>query len=159
MASLHVLIVDDEPAVREVLAAVVGSAGYSVDEAASVADAAAKLGRDDVDVALCDIKMPDGNGIELVRSSRGSGIDTTFIMVTAFASLETAVEALRAGAFDYVTKPVHEETLLHRLSQIEVLRGLRDENLALRRVVSESAPKLYRFTSAAMVEVERLVEW
>ena len=108
-------------------------------------------------VALCDIKMPDGNGVDLVRDSRASGIDTTFIMVTAFASLETAVEALRAGAFDYMIKPVRSEEVLHRLAQIEALKGLRDENAALRKVVRESAPKLYPFTSPAMLEVERLV--
>ena len=157
MSHLHVLVVDDEPAVRQLLAEAVGKAGYSVDQAANATEAAAKLARGDIDVALCDIKMPDGDGIDLVRNSRASGIDTTFIMVTAFASLETAVDALRAGAFDYITKPVHNEEVLHRLSQIDALRGLREENKALRKAVRESAPKLYRFTSPGMLEVERLV--
>lgn len=157
MSSLHVLVIDDEPALRQVLAGAVAKAGYSVDQAASAMEAAAKLERGDVDVALCDIKMPDGSGIDLLRNSRTSGIDTTFIMVTGFASLETAVEALRAGAFDYVIKPVHNVQMLHRLRQIETMRGLRDENTTLRRVVSEGAPKLYRFTSPEMLEVERLM--
>ncbi len=156
MSSLHVLVVDDEPALRQILAAAVTKAGYSVDQASGVAEAAAKLARGDIDVALCDIKMPDGNGIDLVRNSRAAGIDTTFIMVTGFASLETAVEALRAGASDYITKPVHYEEVLHRLSQIDALRGLREENTVLRKAVNESAPKLYRFTSPEMLEVERL---
>lgn len=157
MSSLHVLVVDDEPALRQILAAAVTKAGYSVDQASGVAEAAAKLARGDIDVALCDIKMNDGNGIDLVRNSRAAGIETTFIMVTGFASLETAVEALRAGASDYITKPVHYEEVLHRLSQIDALRGLREENKALRKAVSDSAPKLYRFTSPGMLEVERLV--
>ncbi len=157
MAFLHVLVIDDELAVRQVLAAAVSKGGYSVDQAATVAEAAAKLARGDVDVALCDLKMPDGNGIDLLRDSRVSGIDTTFIMVTGFASLETAVDALRAGAFDYMIKPVHNEEVLHRLSQIEALRGLRQENVVLRKVVSESAPKRYRFTTPARLEAERLV--
>ena len=157
MAFMHVLVIDDEPAVRQVLAAAVKKCGYSVDQAATAAEAAAKLARGDVDVALCDLKMPDGNGIDLVRNSRAAGIDTAFIMVTGFASLETAVEALRAGAFDYIIKPAHNEEVLHRLSQIEAIRGLREENVALRKVVSDSAPKRYRFTSPAMLEVERLV--
>jgi len=156
MPSLHVLVVDDEPALRQILAAAVSKAGYSVDQASSVTEAAAKLARGDVDVSLCDIKMPDGNGIDLVRSSRAAGIETTFIMVTGFASLETAVEALRAGASDYITKPVRYEEVIHRLSQIEALRGLREENRVLRKVVSDSAPKLYHFTSPGMLEVERL---
>jgi len=157
MPGLHILVIDDEPALRQILAGAVAKAGYSVDQAASATEAAAKLVRGDVDVALCDIKMPDGSGIDLLHNSRTSGIDTTFIMVTGFASLETAVEALRAGAFDYVIKPVHNEEMLHRLKQLEAVRGLRDENTTLRRVVRESAPKLYRFTSPEMLEVERLM--
>ena len=135
MSNLHVLVIDDELALRQILAGVVAKAGYSVGQAASAAEAAAKLARGDVDVALCDINLPDGNGIDLVRNSRASGIETEFIMVTGFASLETAVEALRAGASDYVIKPVHNEEILHRLGQIEALRGLREENTILRRVV------------------------
>ena len=157
MSNLHVLVIDDELALRQILAGVVAKAGYSVGQAASAAEAAAKLARGDVDVALCDINLPDGNGIDLVRNSRASGIETEFIMVTGFASLETAVEALRAGASDYVIKPVHNEEILHRLGQIEALRGLREENTILRRVVKESAPKLYRFDSPEMLAVERLV--
>jgi two-component system response regulator AtoC len=157
MTSLHVLVVDDEPALRQILAAAVSKAGYTVDQASGFTEAAAKLARGDFDVSLCDIKMPDGNGIDLVRNCRAAGIETTFIMVTGFASVETAVEALRAGASDYITKPVRYEEVVHRLSQIDALRGLREENKVLRKAVSDSAPKLYRFTSPAMLEVERLV--
>ncbi len=157
MSSLHVLVVDDEPALRQILSAAVSKAGYSVDQASGVAEAAAKLARGDVDVSLCDIKMPDGSGIDLVRNSRAAGIETTFIMVTGFASVETAVEALRAGASDYITKPVRYEEVVHRLSQIDAMRGLREENKVLRKAVSEHAPKLYRFASPGMLEVERLV--
>lgn len=157
MSSLHVLVVDDEPAVRQLLAEAVTKAGYSVDQAANAAEAAAKLARGDVDVALCDIKMPDGDGIDLVRNSRASGVDTTFIMVTAFASMETAIEALRAGASDYIIKPVRNEEILHRLSQIDALHGLQEENRVLRKTIGASAPKLYRFTSPGMLEIERLV--
>jgi len=158
MPSLHVLVVDDELAVRQILATAVANAGYSVDQASTAAEAAAKLVRGDVDVALCDIKMPDGNGLDVLRNCRASGIDTIFIMVTAFASIETAIEAIRAGATDYIIKPVHNEEILHRLSQIDSMSGLREENRALRRTVSEIAPRLYRFTSPGMLEVERLVD-
>lgn len=156
MSSLRVLVIDDEPAVRQIMAANIKQAGYDVDQAGSAAEAAAKLVRGDVDVALCDIQMPDGNGIDLVKTTRASGIDTTFIMVTAFASMETAIEALRAGAVDYITKPFRTEELLHRLSQIVALRALRKENTALRKAVSENARRLYRCTSPSMLEVERL---
>jgi DNA-binding NtrC family response regulator len=152
---MHILVIDDEPAIRQILAATVKKAGYSVDTAASAAEGAAKLVRGDVDVALCDIHMPDGNGLDLVRSLRDSGGDTQFIMVTAFASVETAVEALKAGATDYIIKPVNGEELLYRLSQIGAMRGLKQENTALRKLVGEG--RYYRFQSPAMLDVERLV--
>ena len=157
MSSIHVLVVDDELALREILGAAVAKAGYSVDLAASVKEAAGKLARGDVDVALCDIKLPDGNGIDLVREALASGIDTAFVMVTAYGSMETAVEALRAGASDYIVKPVRNEELLHRVAQIAAVRGLRDENRVLRKAVSEISGGRYQWESALMREVERMV--
>lgn len=157
MNPLRVLVIDDEPAVRQIIAEHVKRAGYNVDQAGGAAEAASKLVRGDVDIALCDIQMPDGNGLDLVKSIRESGIDTTFVMVTAFATMETAIEALRAGATDFITKPLRTEELLHRLSQVASLRSLYKENLVLRKVVTESAPKLFRFGSASMLEVDRLM--
>ena len=157
MNSLRVLVIDDEPAVRQIIATHVKQAGYNVDQAGGAAEATAKLVRGDIDIALCDVQMPDGNGIDLVKSFRDSGIDTNFIMVTAFASMETAIDALRAGAADFITKPLRTEELLHRLSQVASLRSLHKENSVLRRVVQETAPKLFQFGSAAMLEVDRLV--
>jgi len=153
---MHVLVIDDEAAIRQILAAAVSKAGHSVDTAATVREASSKLVRGDVDIALCDIKMPDGNGVELVRSFKGSGIDTHFIMVTAFASMETAVEALRAGATDYIVKPVRTEELLHRMEQIGSMRGLKAENQALRQLVAGDRG-VFHFSAQSMVEMERLV--
>lgn len=154
---MHVLVIDDEAAVRQILAETVALGGYTVDEARNATEAAAKLVRGDVDLALCDIKMPDGNGVDLMRSIKGSGIETTFVMVTAFASMETAIEALRAGAADYIIKPVNNEELMHRLGQIAAMRGLRDENQVLRKVVREQSSPLFRFESGPMAEIDRLV--
>lgn len=153
---MHVLVIDDEAAIRQILAATLSRAGHSVDTAENVREASSKLVRGDVDVALCDIKMPDGNGVDLVRSFKGSGIDTHFIMVTAFASMETAVEALRAGATDYMVKPVRNEELLHRVAQIDSMRGLKAENQALRQFVAGERA-VFHFNSPSMVVMERLV--
>ncbi len=155
---MHILIIDDEAAIRQILSALVSRAGYSVDLATTVAEATAKLVRGDVDVALCDVRLPDGDGIELVRGFKtaGAAIDTQFIMVTAFGSMETAVEALRAGATDYITKPMHSEELLHRLSQIEAMLGLRAENKALRSLVSGGRGR-YTFSSPSMQHVDRMM--
>jgi two-component system response regulator AtoC len=153
---MHVLIIDDEAALRQILLAIVIRAGYTADTAECVREAAGKLVRGDVDVALCDIRMPDGDGVELVRSMRSAGIDTQFIMVTAFASMETAVDALRAGASDYMLKPINNEDLLHRLAKIDALRGLKAENRALRRLVG-GEQGVFHFDAPKMAEVERLV--
>ena len=156
MTALHVLVIDDEPAARQVLTAAVSKAGYSVDAAADIAEAKAKLADGDVDVALCDIQLPDGNGIDLLKHSRTLGLETVFVMVTAFASAETAVEALRSGAFDYIIKPVRHAEVLHRLSQINAMRGLREANKSLREAAHASKP-LLAFSSGAMRNVDRLV--
>lgn len=154
---MHVLIIDDELALRQIISATVRRAGYSVDTAGGVKDAAAKLVRGDFDVAICDIRMQDGDGVELVRSMRSSGVGTLFIMVTAFASVQTAVEALRAGAMDYMVKPVDSEELLYRLRQAQTLLGLKAENVALRKFVSaERDNTRFKFGSAPMLAVERL---
>ncbi len=154
---MHVLIVDDELALRQIISATVRRAGYSVDVASGVKEAAAKLVRGDFDVAVCDIRMQDGDGVDLVRSMKASGLPTLFIMVTAFASVQTAVEALRAGAMDYMVKPVDSEELLYRLRQAQTLLGLKAENVALRKLVSgERDNSRFQFTSAAMQAVERL---
>ena len=153
---MNVLVIDDEAAVRQIVADIVRHAGYAVDTASGAAEGASKLVRGGVDVALCDIRMPDGDGITLLRNCRDSGIDTVFIMVTAFGSMETAVEALRAGAHDFVAKPVNREELLHRLAQVEAMRGLREENRALRKSVGGPGANRFTFSSPAMLQVERL---
>ena len=154
---MHVLVIDDEPAIRMILSAAVKKAGYTVDVASNVTEAAARLVRGDVDLALCDIHMPDGSGLDLVKSIRDSGIETQFIMVTAFASVETAVQALKAGASDYIIKPVNSEELRHRLDQIASIRGLRDENRALKKLVAGTPPRYFGWVSPAMQDVERLL--
>jgi two-component system response regulator AtoC len=156
MSTLRILVIDDEAAAREVLAEVLSKAGYAVETAADAGAATMRLARDDVDVALCDMHLPDGNGIDLLRQSRAAGQETTFVMVTGFASVETAVEALRAGAYDYIIKPVRHSEVLHRLQQIEAMNKLRDENRALKKAARDRKP-LYRCTSAAMRRIDRLV--
>ncbi len=157
MPELNVLVVDDEPAVRQVLAAAIGKAGYSVEAVGSAAEALARLDKAPYDVVLSDVFMPVTDGIELIRQARAKGHSATFIMVTAFASVDSAIDAIKAGAWDYITKPVRNEEILHRLEQIDALRGLREENRALRSMVLGSAKSAFQFSSPAMQAVERLV--
>ncbi len=157
MPELNVLDVDDEPAIRQVLSAAIAKAGYSVDVAASAAQALAKMEAATFDVVLSDIFMPVMDGIELLKLARTRGHAATFIMVTAFASVDSAIDAIKAGAWDYITKPVRNEEIVHRLVQIDALRGLREENRALRSLVLGDGKKVFAFTSPAMQAIERLV--
>ncbi len=157
MKSLVVLVIDDEPAIRQILAAYLTKAGHFVSQAANGTDAFERLSKGDVDVALCDIQMPGITGIELVRRTRAAGIDTNFIMMTAYASVDTAIEAIQAGAADYMIKPLRNEEIMHRLVKVGDLRGLRDENRVLRRLVQGKKEDMFGFGSPAMQQVERLI--
>jgi CheY-like chemotaxis protein len=157
MPDLNVLVVDDEPAVRQVLAAAIGKAGYAVESAASASEALARLDKTPFDVVLSDVFMPVTDGIELLKQARARGHAATFIMVTAFASVDSAIDAIKAGAWDYITKPVRNEEILHRLEQIEAMQGLREENRALRTLVMGGPQPAFQFASPAMQAIDRLV--
>jgi two-component system, NtrC family, response regulator AtoC len=156
MTSLQLLIVDDEPAIRQVVASLLRKAGYSVDQAVDGESALERLSKGDVDIALCDIKLPGISGIELLREVRTANIDTAFIMMTAFASVDTAIEAIKAGAADYMIKPLNNDELLHRLTKVGDLRGLSAENRVLRRLVLGANKEVFGFNSPAMREMEHM---
>jgi len=157
MPGLQILVIDDEPALRQVLATALTKAGYAVASAADAEQASARLVQGDVDVALCDMCMPGTDGLGLMRQTRAAGIDTTFIMMTAFASVDTAIEAIKAGAHDYMIKPLRNDEVLHRIAQAAAVRGLRDENRTLRKVVLGTREDRYRFAAPSMLAVDRLV--
>lgn len=156
MKSLQLLVVDDEPAIRQILVAQLRKAGYEVEQASDGETALERLGQGDIDIALCDIKLPGKSGIDILREVRTSGLDTAFIMMTAFASVDTAIEAIKAGATDYMIKPLNHEELLHRLNKVADLRGLKAENRVLRRLVMSSHDGVFSFNSPAMREIEHL---
>ena len=130
---MRILVIDDEPAIRLVVAAPLRRAGYEVEMAGGGHEALARLARGDIALALCDMSMPDMDGIEVLRQARAAGRDASFVMMTAFSAIETAVEALQAGASDYLVKPVRSAELLHKLAQIAELRTLRSELAVLRQ--------------------------
>ena len=106
MTSPRILVVDDEADLRELLEITLLKMGLDVDCAESLAAARACLGRADYALVLTDMRLPDGMGIELVREVTASCKNIPIAVITAFGSAENAVAALKAGAFDYLTKPV-----------------------------------------------------
>lgn len=157
MKFMKVIVIDDEPAIRQILAANLVKAGYDVLQAQSGLEAFALLSKGDIHVAICDIRMPGIDGIELVRRVQAAGFDTNFIMMTAFGSMDTAIEAIKAGASDYMVKPVRKEEVLHRLVKIQDMRDLRAENRALRNMVKGLREDIFPFTSPEMRVIDRLV--
>jgi two-component system response regulator PilR (NtrC family) len=106
-----VLIVDDEPNITEVLEMALRDQGMEVLKTGSGREALDVLKEHNVDVAISDIRMPDFSGVDLLREARQIAPETVFIMITAFASTETAIEALQHGAYDYLTKPFKMDEL------------------------------------------------
>jgi len=157
MRSLQILIIDDEPAIRQILSNAASNAGHSVAVAANGEEALERLGKGDIDVAVCDIRMPDITGIEVVEKARSQHIDTIFLLMTAFASVDTAIEAIRAGAYDYMIKPLRNEDFLNRLERLADVIHLKSENRVLRELVKTQSSDTYAMVSPAMQQVERLI--
>ena len=153
-----ILIVDDEFSVRDSLEAWFTKDGYRTGSAAD-ATAALRLMQDaSWDVVLLDIKMPGMDGLELQRRITAIDPDMVVIMITAFASVETAVRALKEGAFDYVTKPIDPDELSHLVRRGVEQRRLKSENVQLREQVEELiAPSHIVGESARMQAVLDLV--
>ncbi len=132
----RVLVVDDERSMRELLSIVLRRDGYDVLVAEDGADALELLGRERVDILITDIRMPTMNGVELLREAKRIAPDIIAIVMTAFASTETAVEALRLGAADYVNKsPAAAAELRLRVGRELERKRLQQENLLLKKTL------------------------
>jgi DNA-binding NtrC family response regulator len=143
-----ILIVDDEPHIRGHLATYVRSLGHAVTEATDAATALAAIAHAPLDVVVSDVRMPGMDGMSLLRESKRRAPDTVVVLMTAYATVPQAVEAMRAGAYDYLVKPFgleQVELLLTRALEIQVLRR---ENRSLRQAIDE--PILLQSASPAM---------
>lgn len=105
-SSLRVLVIDDEPDIRELLELTLIKMGLDVATAASVGAAKLSLNNQPFDLALTDMRLPDGEGIEVVRHIAEQGLDVPIAVITAYGNTDNAVQAMKAGAFDYLQKPV-----------------------------------------------------
>lgn len=128
-----ILIVDDEPIKRSILEDELRAAGYSVTTAANPLEAEPVLGKTAFDVVLTDIRMPGQDGLSFLRDLKKEQPDQPVIVMTAYGTVETAVEAMKLGAFDYIQKPFTSEELLLKLNKLLQYRHLASENEALRR--------------------------
>lgn len=154
----RILVVDDEASMRELLVIMLRREGYDVVAVGSRAAAAAALARGPVDMIITDVKLPDGDGIEILRHVKAASPDTIVVVMTAFGSTEMAVAAMKLGARDYLTKPFDVEELKIVISNAMQVQLLQQENLLLRSEF-QSQHGLESITGAApaMLEVFKMV--
>src|SRR5438552_2835686 len=135
-----VLVVDDEPDIRELLGLTLVKMGLDVESVGSIAEAKERLKSDRYDLCLTDMRLADGEGLELVRHIAGLGVDLPVAVITAHGSTENAVAALKAGAFDYVSKPVGLEQLRALVKSALSLPDSAAAPAKGQRLLGESAP-------------------
>jgi DNA-binding NtrC family response regulator len=158
-AGIRILIVDDEPATVEVCAHALRSIeAAEIVVQASGRDALARIGDGGVDLLITDLRMPDLNGLELMKLAHERDADLPVVILTGFPSVETAVEGLKAGARDYLTKPFHPEELLRTVEQVlDHRRPGREERALSEQGGEEGAIDGLLGKSAAMQEVFKAI--
>jgi len=155
----NILIIDDEKSLLDLLSVVFKKEGYGVRTALSAAKAFETVDREDIDLVVTDIKMPETDGMDVLKHVRETRPDVPVVMITAYGSVQQAVEALKAGALDYVVKPFDVEELKIIVARGLAERRLRQENVRLKRDLKER----YSFEnmigkSRSMQEIYTLIE-
>jgi two-component system NtrC family response regulator len=134
----QILVVDDEPTQLELIGGFLKKQGFATVLAASAKKALEIFRAEPIDLVLTDQRMPDMSGLELVKALRAVNPEAAAIVITAYGTVETAVAAIKAGAVDYVTKPVNLDELLYRIAQVKERRRLLSENRDLREALERS---------------------
>jgi DNA-binding NtrC family response regulator len=135
---INILIVDDEPLVRHSLSELLTLEGYTVTTASNGKEALEYLKLYTTDLVISDIRMPEMDGVELLRHIKLNYNDTQVILITSYGSIENAVEAMKEGAFDYITKPIIDSEIRILIQRLIRQRQLVDENISLREKLSSS---------------------
>ncbi|MHB1011673.1 MAG: sigma-54-dependent transcriptional regulator, partial [Desulfobacteria bacterium] len=160
----RVLVVDDEPMIVSLLSAILREKGWDVTEAQSGTDGIDQLDRARFDVILTDLVMPGDSGIDLLRAAKEIHPDVEVILMTGFATADTAIEAMRNGAFHYIMKPLKPEEVVNLVEKAYSQRQLQRENLFLKSeiraahhvqsVVGDSEPILRLVATLQGISVE-----
>ncbi len=153
----RVLIADDEESIRHVLVTLLGERGFEVRAVADGEEALRELSTADFDALVTDVRMPKLNGLDLVRAAQTASPETTIIVMSAYGSHDLAIEAMKAGAYDYLGKPFRPDEVLLVLRKAEERERLRRENLLLRKEMARRGPQLVA-EGPAMKEVLRVVQ-
>jgi two-component system, NtrC family, response regulator AtoC len=158
----HILIIDDEKNMRHMLQVMLGREGYITDAASDGIEGLSKMDEKSFDFILCDIKMPGMDGLSFLKNARAKYPEKTFIMMSAYGTIDTALEAIKLGAYDYIAKPFKADEALLTLRKAEERERLKEENIRLQARINRMEKK-YSFgniiaRSEAMAAVFELVE-
>jgi DNA-binding NtrC family response regulator len=158
MEKAHILIVEDETTQRSLLGGLLRKEGYEVTEAADGQRAMKLFKEKALEIVLLDYRLPDTDGISLLQAFKEINPEVQVIMITAFGSIENAVNALKTGAFDYLTKPVDLDDLLFKIKKVEDRTYLIRENLILKETLKDRLKSEdFVYSSEKMHEVASLV--
>lgn len=158
LSGASVLVVDDEPGMRNFLAKTLGPRVKTVAEAGSAREATARLDEAQFDVIVVDNKMPGGSGIDWVTEQRRKGLYAETVLITAYADLETAIAALRAGVSDFVLKPFRANQLIGAVARTLDRGALRRDNRLLRHALQAEGETRLLGRSAPMQAVRAMLE-
>ncbi len=134
--SQSILVIDDEKAIRKALSEILTFEGFTIDEAADGAEGAKKIKENNYDCILCDIKMPRMDGMEVLQLAKEERPDTPFIVISGHGNIETAVDAVKKGAYDYISKPPDLNRLLITIRNAMDKKSLVTETKQLRKRIS-----------------------
>ena len=151
MAPLNVLIIDDEKNIRHTLRVCIESLGGKVSEASSAETAAEAVGRATYDMAFLDLKLGTQNGLDVIPTLLAENADLTIVVITAYATIETAVEAIRRGAWDYLPKPFTPAQIRHTLDRVVNQRSLTRRAADLESQLSAETPDVLLASAAPSV--------
>jgi two-component system NtrC family response regulator len=157
----RILVVEDDEALKRVAQGQLERNGHQTAAAMDVAEALDVLRRQPVDLVLSDLHLPDMSGMELLKRVRMEYPETAVVIMTAYGTIETAIEATRMGAYDYITKPIHPDelkTLVNRvlerrqlIDEVRVLRSTVDEKYGFQNIIGRSPSLMQVLESAALV--------
>jgi two-component system response regulator AtoC len=135
MSGKRILVVDDELNMRHMLQTMLAKAGYMVETALDGAEALEKMGQNEFDCVLCDLRMPKMDGMTFLKKARENYPEQTFIMMSAYGNIDDALEAMKLGAYDYISKPFKRDEVLLTLKKAEERERLKAENLSLQKKI------------------------
>ena len=137
MIPKRILIVDDEENFRHMLSVILKKEDYDVETAPNGEEGLKKLALSQFDQILCDIRMPHMDGMEFLKEAQKMGVEGTIIMMSAYGTIDTAIEAMKLGAYDYISKPFKPDEIILTLKKAEERERLRKENERLRKEVQK----------------------